>query len=135
MVKIIVMNVILAIHFFSPFHQDPMLQESMKRGKVVYDDFCVTCHRSNGKGFGKLYPPLAESDFLVKNRNQSIRAVKYGMEGEIEVNGQRYNKKMAPLGLSDEEVVDVINYIFNSWGNVSDTLVTLEKVVSITQEN
>ena len=41
---------------------------------------------------------------------------------------------MAPMGLSDQEVVDVMNYVMNSWGNEQDEIVTLEEVSSITKE-
>ena len=75
---------------------------------------CITCHLDNSKGVPKVYPPLAGSDYLKKNRKESIKASKYGMSGEITVNGITYNSVMAPLGLSDEEVADVINYIHNS---------------------
>ena len=91
--------------------QNPELTESKQRGELIYDDFCVTCHRANGKGFG-----------------ESIRAVKYGLSGEITVNDKTYNKKMEPLGLSDKEVADVMNFILNSWGNTSEKMVTVEEV-------
>lgn len=113
------------------FQTNPGLEESKERGKLVYEDFCVTCHRSNGTGFGKNYPPLANSDFLLNKRKESIYAVKYGMQGEITVNGTVYNKKMEPLGLSDEEVADVMNYIYFSWGNSTTKMVTVEEVKSI----
>ncbi len=111
--------------------QNPELTESIKRGELIYDDFCVTCHRASGKGFGKMYPPLAGSDFLLNKREESIRAVKYGLSGEITVNDKTYNKKMEPLGLSDKEVADVMNFILNSWGNTSDKMVTVEEVEKI----
>lgn len=120
--------------FIFIFTQDPGLEESIQRGKGVYEEFCVTCHRGNGAGFGKMYPPLAKSDFLTKNREASIRGVKFGMEGEIMVNGVKYSKKMAPLGLSDEEVRDVMNYVFSAWGNKIEKPVTLQEVASIKKE-
>jgi len=116
------------------FWQNPDLEESKLRGKTIYDEFCVTCHRADGTGFGKMYPPLAKSDFLSKNREASIRAVKYGMSGEIMVNGIKYSKKMAPLGLTDEEVKDVMNYVFTSWGNKVEKPVTLQEVSFIKKD-
>ncbi|WP_229724618.1 c-type cytochrome [Winogradskyella forsetii] len=104
------------------------LEASIIRGKNVYDDMCVTCHMPNGKGVPKAFPPLAGSDYLRENQTQSIKAVKYGMSGEILVNGITYNSTMSPLGLSDEEVADVMNYINNSWGNTIENFVTVEKV-------
>ena len=110
------------------------LKESMKRGKQVYMSMCVTCHLPNGKGMGKIYPPLANADYLLEKREESIRAVKYGLKGKIVVNGVTYNNMMAPLGLDDNEVADVMNYILNSWGNKSDKIVTVKEVKTISKK-
>ena len=104
------------------------LTESIKRGEIVYNDMCITCHLADGKGVPKTFPPLANSDYLREKQTESIKAVKHGMSGEIVVNGITYNNVMAPLGLSNEEIADVINYINNSWGNSIDNFVTPEKV-------
>lgn len=117
----------LSIYLF----QDPALEESMQRGSEIYADFCATCHLEKGEGVANTFPPLAESDYLVKNREASIRGVKYGQQGEIVVNGVTYNSVMAPLGLEDEEVADVMNYVMNSWGNTQEKMVTLEEVEAI----
>lgn len=117
----------LSIYFF----QDPTLEESIQRGGEIYADFCATCHLEQGEGVANTFPPLAESDYLVKNREASIRGVKYGQQGEIVVNGVAYNSVMAPLGLEDEEIVDVMNYVMNSWGNTQEKMITLEEVEAI----
>lgn len=113
------------------FLQDPELQESMQRGNEIYIDFCVTCHLAKGEGVANTFPPLAESDYLANNREESIRGVKYGQQGEIVVNGVTYNNVMAPLGLEDDEIADVMNYVMNSWGNSSEKVVTIEEVEAI----
>lgn len=110
-------------------NQDPThLEESIKRGEQVYTDMCVTCHLPNGKGVPKAFPPLADSDYLREKQTESIKAVKHGMSGKIVVNGETYNSVMSPLGLSDQEVADVMNYINNSWGNAIKNKITPEKV-------
>lgn len=106
------------------FSQSESLKNSFERGKLIYTDFCITCHLPNGEGVKDVNPPLAKSDYLVKNREASIRGVKFGQQGEITVNGKKYNNIMAPMGLSDNEVADVMNYITNSWGNKNDKIVT-----------
>ncbi len=111
--------------------KDPALEESMQRGSEIYADFCVTCHLEKGEGVAGTFPPLANSDYLMGNREASIRGVKYGQKGELVVNGVTYNNVMGPLGLEDEEVADVMNFILNSWGNSSDRMVTLEEVEAI----
>ncbi len=114
--------------------QDPELEESIQRGSKIYADFCVTCHMEQGEGVVNAFPPLAKSDYLMNNREASIRGVKYGQSGELIVNGIAYNSEMAPLGLEDEEVADVMNYISNSWGNSSEDMVTLEEVEAISKK-
>lgn len=114
--------------------RDPYAQKStidktsFNNGKRIYNTFCITCHMVDGKGVEKVFPPLANSDYLRENQKASIRAVKYGMSGEIVVNGVTYNSLMSPLGLSDEEVADVMNYINNAWGNRIDNKITAEIV-------
>ncbi len=112
-------------------HQDAGLEESMKRGEEIYADFCITCHLDSGEGVAGTFPPLAKSDYLMQQREASIRGVKYGQSGEIVVNGVTYNSMMMDPGLEEEEVADVMNYILNSWGNRSDTMVTVEEVAQI----
>lgn len=113
--------------------QDHTFKESMESGKEIYTDFCVTCHLEKGEGVATVFPPLAESDYLIKNREASIRGIKYGQQGEIVVNGVTYNSAMASLGLENEEIADVMNYISNSWGNSSDKIVTTEEVAAVSK--
>ena len=111
--------------------QNDKLKESMERGEGIYNDFCINCHMAKGEGVGRTYPPLANSDYLMENQEASIRGIKYGMQGKIVVNGQVYNNAMIPMGLEDEEIADVMNYINNSWGNKNETLITAEQVSNI----
>lgn len=116
---------------FVSYSQTNALKSSIERGKEIYTDFCVSCHLPNGKGVERVYPPLANSDYLIKNREASIKGIKFGMQGAITVNGKKYNGIMTPLGLSDDEIADVMNYITNSWGNKNDKIVTEDEVSKI----
>ncbi|MDO1500060.1 cytochrome c [Winogradskyella maritima] len=107
------------------------LKTSIARGKAVYNDFCVSCHLPNGMGVKRTYPPLAGSDYLQNKQEESIKGIKFGMKGEITVNGQTYNNVMAPMGLADDEVADVMNYINHSWGNDFGEMVTEAEVSKI----
>jgi len=109
------------------------LEKSINRGAVVYKEFCNQCHRPKGKGVGRSFPPLAGSDYLMENRTESIKGVKYGQKGELVVNGKIYNGVMPPMGLSNKEVADVMNYIMNSWGNEQEKMVTEEEVANIVE--
>ncbi len=110
--------------------QDDEFSKSKERGKALYEELCVTCHLAEGTGTEGVFPPLAKSDYLVKNKEGSIRAIKFGQEGEIKVNGVTYNNVMPAPGLNDQEVADLMNYIQNSWGNTGKyvTVKEVEKV-------
>ena len=129
MIKIITLLFGVSLFFSFTDWQDSDLTKSISRGKDIYTDFCVTCHKPNGEGTPKFFPPLAKSDFLINNRTESIKSVKYGQKGKINVNGIPYNGTMPNPGLTDTEVADVMNYILNSWGNQSDKMVTVEEVL------
>lgn len=127
--KLLLLTYILTISLLSYLlFQDKELEESINRGAEIYSDFCINCHMANGEGVEKTFPPLAKSDFLLNKREESIRGVKYGQQGYILVNGVAYNNIMPPMGLEDEEIADVMNYVLNSWGNKSDSIVTPEEV-------
>ncbi len=115
--------------------QDDTLNESIKRGNEIYSDFCMSCHLPSGKGIANVFPPLENSDFLMERRVASIRSIKFGLNKEITVNGKKYNGFMAALGLSDQEITDVMNYITNSWGNKNDKIITIEEVSNIKKIN
>jgi mono/diheme cytochrome c family protein len=106
------------------------LQTSIADGKEIYQEFCMTCHLANGKG-SETVPPLAGSDWLQSKRKESIHAVKFGQSGPIKVNGKNYNNTMPPMGLTNEEVADVMNYVMQSWGNKQQTQVTVVEVAGV----
>ncbi|WP_417558012.1 c-type cytochrome [Mesoflavibacter zeaxanthinifaciens] len=110
---------------------NPELKSSITQGEKVYQNFCINCHMANGEGIEGVYPPLANSDYLENNLEASIKGIKNGMKGKITVNGKTYNNVMTPMGLNNQEVADVTNYILNNWGNNSDTLITSKEVSKI----
>lgn len=93
------------------------------RGKQVFMQTCFVCHQIEGQGIPGQIPPLAKSDYLMSDKNRSIRAVLQGLSGEIEVNGKKYNGIMTPLNnLSDFEVANALTYVRNSFGNSGEAV-------------
>jgi glucose/arabinose dehydrogenase/mono/diheme cytochrome c family protein len=93
------------------------LSEQLTRGKALYAAHCLLCHQVTGMGTPGTFPPLAKSDFLIQQRERSIKAVVEGLRGEIRVNGRKYDGAMPPATLQDDEVADVFTFVLNSWGN------------------
>lgn len=104
--------------------------EKMEKGKAIYSQSCLACHQATGAGIPSVFPPLANSDYLNEDVHRAIGAVKFGLTGEITVNGTKYNSAMPPQNLSDEDVASVMTYIYNNWGN-NKTEVTPEMVKEV----
>lgn len=99
-----------------------------ERGAAVYKRTCIACHGPEGKGVAGAFPPLDGSSWAVGDPSVPIRIVIGGLQGPIEVSGQKYANAMPPhLDLKDAEIADVLTYVRQSWSNdatsVSEELV------------
>lgn len=113
-----------------PGSQEDDLARSIARGKVIYNENCITCHLGKGEGVPGINPPLAKADYLMKDSTgMVIKALKFGLSGKIKVNGVTYDNAMPQPGLDHDEIADVINYIRNSWGNSSQNKMVTSKMV------
>lgn len=90
--------------------------ERVKMGKNVFNRTCMACHQTNGLGIPAAFPPLAKSDYL-KDVDATIGAVVNGLSGKVTVNGKAYDSIMPKQGLTDEEIANVLTYVYASWGN------------------
>jgi nitrite reductase (NO-forming) len=91
--------------------------ERIARGQRTYTNICAACHQPGGTGLANAFPPLAASDYLNADKRRAIAAVLQGLTGPITVNGTTYNSAMPALGLSDEEVANVLTYVYSQWNN------------------
>jgi mono/diheme cytochrome c family protein/glucose/arabinose dehydrogenase len=110
-------------------------------GRAIYsrDGYCVTCHQADGTGLESAgFPPLAKSEWVTGSPERLIKLVMHGLYGPIEVNGKKYpgNVPMTPYGqlLTDEEMVDVLNYIRSSFGNAVSVTITLPMVKQVREQ-
>ena len=117
------------------------LSDQINSGKEIYmkaapgGGLCFTCHQPNGLGIAGQFPPLADSDWVLGDKERLIKISIYGLMGEIEVNGVKYNNVMVPPGippgsLTDNQIADVLTYIRNDWGN-SASSVSAEEVATV----
>ncbi len=89
----------------------------MERGKEIYQSNCITCHMDQGEGIEGIFPPLTKSDYMLADKKRAINQILYGASGEMTVNGTVYNGEMMGYELTDEQMSDLMNYIFNSFDN------------------
>ncbi len=90
---------------------------SAERGKRLFSN-CMTCHQANGRGQPPVYPPLRGSPYALGEPGRLIRIVLHGLEGEVEVEGVRYNQAMqVPALATDDDIAAVLTYVRSAWGN------------------
>jgi mono/diheme cytochrome c family protein len=87
------------------------------KGKVVYSKTCIACHQATGAGIPGAFPPLAKSDYLNADVNRAIKQVIKGSNAPITVNGKKFTTAMPAQALSDQQIADVLTYVYASWGN------------------
>jgi mono/diheme cytochrome c family protein len=101
--------------------------ERIQLGQKLFASICVACHQSAGQGRPNVFPPLAGSDFLNADKNRAIKIVIFGRQGEVVVNGIKFNNNMPKFPLNDQDIANVLTFVYNSFGN-SGLEVTPEEV-------
>ena len=90
-------------------------------GAALFLTTCAPCHQPTGDGLRGIFPPLAKSDYLMADKDRSIRIAIQGTAGPMTVNGVEYQGVMpAPGPLDDQQIADVLTYVRSSWGNTGD---------------
>lgn len=103
--------------------QKPMLEQQslMHAGQAIYVDNCSACHSKAGTGLPGLFPPLKANPIVqAADATAPIRLVLAGGKGAA-TDHVPTGTAMPAFGwkLSDAEIVAVITYIRNSWGNAA----------------
>ncbi len=89
-----------------------------ERGLAIYTRTCIACHGPEGKGVPGAFPPLDGSDWPVGDATVPIRILLNGLQGPVEVLGQKYENIMPPhTDLKDQEIADVLTFVRQSWSN------------------
>lgn len=98
-------------------------EDRIKYGKNIYSQSCMACHQAGGEGIANVFPPLAGADYLNADKGRAIDTVLNGKQGEVTVNGKKYNNVMPAQLLNDEEIANVLTYVYSFKGN-NGTVVT-----------
>ena len=107
--------------------------ERVEAGRILFGAICATCHQPNGYGIPSRFPPLAGSDYLNADKHRAIKIVTSGLQGEVIVNGQKFNNRMPRFPLGDQDVASVLTFVYSSFGN-SGQEVTAQEVTAVCME-
>jgi mono/diheme cytochrome c family protein len=111
---------------------------AMRAGAAVYFDSCTACHRLQGQGSPRLFPPLAGSAITQQaDPTGLLHLILAG--GRAAPTPTRPSTTSMPSfawKLTDQQIADVATYIRNSWGNrappvESRTVAKLRKALSL----
>lgn len=132
MKKLIILNAVVAIIFgsvsFTELHKDQgNITASIKRGKEIYNQYCLACHQTDGAGVPRMNPPLIRTKWVMGDKDDLIKIVLKGMNEEIEVDGEMYHNTMPPHNfLSDQQVADVLTFVRNNFTNKASAVTVAE---------
>ena len=103
------------------------IRNSVVLGALIYSDVCSNCHQIDGYGEERLYPSLHRSA-LLKDRDLLIRTILNGKTRHRSSGNDDQMQLMPALGfLTNKEIVSIIAFITNSWGD--DLLLVTEEEV------
>jgi mono/diheme cytochrome c family protein len=124
--------ILLIIGVFWLSSQSSLSAFDVAKAENLYINQCANCHRKDGSGVKRVYPPLKNADY-VKNGNtiELLRGMLYGRSGRIVVNGYTYNGVMTTEidnNLSDNDIALILNYVFVKLNNITDRIVTEKDV-------
>lgn len=80
-------------------------------GAQLYSQHCAGCHGPTAAGIPGAFPPLAGNP-NVQNQAHVLTVIKQGLNGALEVNGQKYNGVMPPMAqVSDADAGAIAVYL------------------------
>lgn len=90
--------------------------QNYDQGKTLYDSQCASCHRSDGEGLAKLYPPIKGSDYWREHLEDVPCIIRNGISDTITVNGVTFTTPMQGIpDLTEYEIANIISYIQHEW--------------------
>ena len=107
------------------YRYDPATSLALRRGDAgargarLYLDNCAACHRPDGKGYERVFPPLAGNPVVATVPAESLVRIVLAGTASPRTAASPAQFAMPPFGwrLSDQEVADVVTFIRASWGN------------------
>jgi mono/diheme cytochrome c family protein len=94
----------------------------LKKADALYKKHCSKCHRNNGEGIKKVYPPIKNADYI-KNSNteELLRGMLFGRTGKVIVNGVTYNGVMTTEidgNVGDEDIALILSYVYQNFNGI-----------------
>jgi len=108
-----------------PFRYDPGVARQLEEGRFdtagarQYATYCMPCHNASGKGFARVFPPLAGNPTVVDPNPASLVNLLLNGAVTARVNTAPTDYHMPGYGwtMEDQELAHLLTFIRSSWGN------------------
>jgi glucose/arabinose dehydrogenase/cytochrome c5 len=91
-------------------------------GKNLYEAYCASCHKADGKGIAGTFPSLEKSATVNGNPKTLSQIILNGLKDKT-IAGVKYETPMPAFSfLKDEEATAIINYIRTNFNNQNSTI-------------
>jgi mono/diheme cytochrome c family protein len=108
-----------------PFKEDAKVASALwtgddsKTGAALYVDSCAACHRTDGKGYQRVFPALAGNPVVQSEDATSLIHIVLDGATLPATHTAPSTFTMPPFAwrMTDQQVADVVSFIRTSWGN------------------
>lgn len=122
---IILVAAVMPLHIFAQSVKTAQL--SIARGKVVYNQVCVTCHQVDGGGVPNMNPPLIKSSWVSGDKKRLINILLKGFSEKVIIDGDYYSNNMpSQASLTDQQIADVLTFIRNNFDNKASAVLPID---------
>lgn len=91
-------------------------------GKALYESYCSSCHKADGKGIPSTFPSLENSKAVNGDKKALAAILLDGLQNKT-IQGVKYDASMPAFSfLKDEEATAILNYIRTNFHNKSSTI-------------
>ncbi|NHO52737.1 c-type cytochrome [Acetobacter estunensis] len=89
------------------------------RGARLYVDNCAACHRTDGRGYPPVFPPLAGNPVVMSEKPDSlIKLLHTGATlPAMQTAPSAFTMPSFAKRLSEREIADVVSFVRDVWGN------------------
>lgn len=114
------------------------LERKVESGKKGFALRCASCHQSSGLGLPNAFPPLAGSEWAIKDPGLITNIILKGLKGKIIVKGETWgevaSQNMVAVPINDREIANITTYVRQAWGNDASEI-TEEEVSNFRAES
>jgi mono/diheme cytochrome c family protein len=99
--------------------------EILLSGRALYESYCASCHKMDGRGVPNDFPSLASTNSVNGEKPVLIEIVLKGLKSKGE--GVKYESAMPAFDfLEDEQLAAILSYVRMNFGNQSSSVTAAE---------